>query len=352
MYRSDGRCRRVAQVLHKRKTSETGKKLRWCLILPITAVPVVLIGLYYILLDRKASLDWITETITNPIRRALGTVFSVFPFSFAEVLIAAFCLWILYYVIRTFYLLISGKNRLKTLGKRLFAFVLVFAYVLTGYLWLWGANYFASGFADRSGLGTEGVTTERLAAVTSTFAERANALSGQVGRDEDGHFEEDLDIIIDESDTLYDNITAEFPFLAGKTVRPKKMVASQLMSILGFTGFYFPFTGETNININAPACLIPATIAHEIAHQRGITSEEEANFTGIAACLSSGNTVYEYSGYLSGLIYLMNALYKADPDAQRKFQPSVGGCHHRHYGQQRLLGRTGFPDRRRGVGRL
>ena len=62
-----------------------------------------------------------------------------------------------------------------------------------------------------------------------------------------------------------------------------------------------------------PACLIPATIAHEMAHQRGVNSEEEANFSSIAACTTSNITVYEYSGYLMGLIYLTDALNKADP---------------------------------------
>ena len=308
----------MPQVLRKKRANQSGNKLRWRLILPIAAPPVLLIGLYYILRDHKAALDWVTETITNPLRRALGTAFSVFPFSVAEVLIAVFCLWALYHVVRTFCLLFRRKNRLRTLGNRLFAFVLVIAYVLTGYFWLWGINYLGSGFSDRSGLGTDGVTTAELAAVTTSFAEMASIRSVQVARDEGGHFQEDLSAVMDASASLYDTISDEFPFLAGTTSHPKKMAASQLMSILGFTGFYFPFTGETNINISAPACLIPATVAHEIAHQRGIASEEEANFTGIAACISSGNAVYEYSGYLSGLIYLMNALYRADPDAQRE----------------------------------
>jgi hypothetical protein len=94
---------------------------------------------------------------------------------------------------------------------------------------------------------------------------------------------------------------------------------------MGFTGVYFPFTGESSINIDAPACLIPFTISHELAHQRGIYSEQEANFIGIAACLTSGNTVYAYSGYLSGSIYLLNALYKADKDLWTQLRSLITG---------------------------
>ena len=85
---------------------------------------------------------------------------------------------------------------------------------------------------------------------------------------------------------------------------------SWLMSRTGYAGIYFALTGEANINRNMPA-FMPATIAHELAHQRGVFAEDETNFVAIIACITSGNTVYEYSGYLLGLIYLLNAIFDA-----------------------------------------
>lgn len=67
------------------------------------------------------------------------------------------------------------------------------------------------------------------------------------------------------------------------------------------------------MNDDSPACLLPATIAHEMAHQRGIASEDECNFLAVLTCATSGNAVYEYSGYLMGFVHLSNALYRADP---------------------------------------
>ena len=66
-------------------------------------------------------------------------------------------------------------------------------------------------------------------------------------------------------------------------------------------------------SVDSPACLLPANIAHELAHQRGIASEQECNFLAIAAATSSEDPVYQYSGYLMGYIHLSNALYRADP---------------------------------------
>ena len=66
------------------------------------------------------------------------------------------------------------------------------------------------------------------------------------------------------------------------------------------------------MNVDSPACLLPANIAHELAHQRGIASEQECNFLAIAASTASDDVVYQYSGYLMGYIQLSNALYRAD----------------------------------------
>ena len=98
-------------------------------------------------------------------------------------------------------------------------------------------------------------------------------------------------------------------------MRVKPLFFSRLQSILGFTGVYFPFTGEANVNIDAPACMLPATVAHEMAHQRMVASEQEANFVGIAAAVTSGDPVFQYSGYLFGLVQLCNALAPVDRDA-------------------------------------
>jgi len=56
---------------------------------------------------------------------------------------------------------------------------------------------------------------------------------------------------------------------------------------------------------------MPMTVAHEHAPQLGIYAEDEANFVGIMASVKSGNITFEYAGYMSGLNYLLNALFSA-----------------------------------------
>ena len=94
-----------------------------------------------------------------------------------------------------------------------------------------------------------------------------------------------------------------------------------------FTGFFFPFTGEANINVDSPSCMTASTIAHEIAHQRGVAEEDEANFVAVLASLADGNSVYCYSSCLMAYTYLSNALYTADYDSwlanYRTLKPEV-----------------------------
>ena len=93
------------------------------------------------------------------------------------------------------------------------------------------------------------------------------------------------------------------------------MMFSKILSAMGFTGYYAGFTGESVLNVDSPAAYLPCTIAHELAHQRGIASEQECNFIAILASTQSGNPVYAYSGYLTGYVHLSNALYRADREA-------------------------------------
>jgi hypothetical protein len=306
----------MAQELVRPVSVKIQKRL-W-LWISLAALPVVLLALFYILKNRTDVMDWTEAYVSAPLRDVASRVSSLAPFrtvSLTELLITILGVWALYFILRTIVNVITKPGKLYTLGKRLYILALVILYIWSGYSWLWGTGYHSTGFAEESGLVSDGTAVEELIRVANLFAEKANELSTQVTRDKEGHFAEDRQSYFAAAEGIYDNIVTEFPTLQGHSYPPKPMIYSKLMSSLGFTGVYMALTGETNINIDAPASLIPATIAHEMAHQHGINAEEEANFVGIAASITSGNTVYEYSGYLAGLIYLMNALYKADPEA-------------------------------------
>ncbi|MDZ4860100.1 MAG: DUF3810 domain-containing protein [Candidatus Hydrogenedentes bacterium] len=97
----------------------------------------------------------------------------------------------------------------------------------------------------------------------------------------------------------------------------KAVAASRVMSNLGIAGFYSPWTGEANYNAESPPFQRPLTIAHEKAHQRCVTSEDEANFLGFLACILSDDPYVRYSGYLFAQRQLLSELMRVDAKAAR-----------------------------------
>ena len=279
-------------------------------------LPLVLLLLFEALKGNQSLMDRWVSGVMAPAEQFLGRVWSLLPwFSVAEVLTALFLVGSAVWLIRALVLLVRERAGGRFL-RRLLAFGSALLWLWAAVSWMWNAAYYASSFQERSGLKAEPCSVETLAQVTALFAQRAAELSTQVERDENGLFAESLDEVFDRGPAVYENLAQEFPFLELEpSVRVKPLFFSRLQSILGFTGVYFPFTGEANVNVDAPACMIPATVAHEMAHQRMVASEQEANFVGIAAAVTSGDPVFQYSGYLFGLVQLCNALAPVDRDA-------------------------------------
>ncbi len=290
------------------------------------APPVILIILFLIFSGIRPFANFVTNYFSRPVKNFLGTVFSVLPFSVMELEYIAAGVFVIWHVIRTVVLTVKADKHLAVLLRGALTLLLTLLYIFCFFLWCFAIDYRSDSFTEKSGIETAPIPKEDLRAVTEYFLKNAALHAGDVSRDAEGHWAEDMDGYISSSKGLYTGLNQEFPFLSASSRIPKKMyLFSRLSSHMGFTGVYFPFSGESNINIDAPGCLIPCTIAHELAHQQGIYSETEANFVGVAASISSGDPVYVYSGYLSGAIYLSNALYETDPDAWRELSALITG---------------------------
>jgi hypothetical protein len=110
----------------------------------------------------------------------------------------------------------------------------------------------------------------------------------------------------------YDQYTDQSDFLDDYPSRVKPIMLSEPMSYTHITGVYTFFTGEANLNVNFPDYTLPYTAAHELAHQRGIARENEANFIAFLVTDASDDPYIRYSGYLNLWEYVMNALYPLD----------------------------------------
>jgi hypothetical protein len=202
-----------------------------------------------------------------------GRILRELPLFRAEAMVAAaillLCLWIVLFIRAAF----RAKRKSAALLQRVLGLLCAALTIYTLFCCLWGANYYADGFQDRSGLHAQPSSVEQLYRTTLYFAAQTAVYSGEVPRDETGCFSEGIDTLFRQSADLYPAVEREYPFLTSRALPPKPVFFSRLMSRFSFTGFYFPFTGRPISTLDAPRSNMPATIAHELAHQRGIAAE-------------------------------------------------------------------------------
>ena len=143
------------------------------------------------------------------------------PFSVAELLyVLAAVTAVVLLVLMVRYLIKSRQKGRAAYRCALFVLDL-FLTVYAAFSLLWGANYYADDFCDRSGLSPEPVTYDDLVCVTQYFADHLAEASTHIMRDENGLFTADRQEILDYADTVYDCLYDEFPFLDMPDQKPK-----------------------------------------------------------------------------------------------------------------------------------
>lgn len=273
--------------------------------------------LFVLLQGDRAAMNWLAQRVTGPYKRWMGGLLAGVDISMAEILCltaAALFIWWLAWLVRS--MAAHRGHRWATAVRYLLVLLCAVVTVYDGFCLLWGVNYYTDSFQERSGIyavATSSDRLEQLEQLTERFAWELSACAGEVPRDENGLFAADRQEILQQATEEYQRLFEKFPFLTASQQTPKAFVCSAGLSGLGYTGFFFPFTGETNLNVDSPACFLPATALHELSHQLGIASEQECNFLAIVGASESSEPVYRYSGLLMGYIHLSNALYRAAP---------------------------------------
>ena len=287
------------------------------IIYKIVYILITLIAINILIYFASKNSEWVeinySQNIYLKISGFLSNVFGVLPFSFTEFLIIAIALSI----IATLYVLIRNFSVTNFL-KYLLNFLSIISTAMLLFWCLWGINNFRMPIEDFLPFEKSKFTVNELEKACEILLEKTIILREQMDEDIDGVTTSNQNYreIFNNSGEEYNNISETYDIIpsSGK-IRPKPMIFSKIMSMLNYTGMYNPFTAETNINIDEPIFNMPFTVCHEIAHLKGFPRENEANFISFLTCINSDDKFFQYSGYLSGLIYCSNALYREDPEA-------------------------------------
>ena len=218
-------------------------------------------------------------------------------------------------VLATLVLVIVTKRNVVTWAGWVLAGV-SFLYMLQTVVY--GLNYYAGPLADDIRLEVAQYTLEELVEATEYYRDKANVLSYQVDRDDEGNVKfADFDTLAERAGEGFRTLTYEYsyPIFAGSTLPVKELGWSDMYTSMGITGFTAGLTGEAAVNPQIPDVSLPFTICHEMAHRMCIAPERDANFAGFLACSVHSDVEFEYSAYFMAYRYCYNALASVNTQA-------------------------------------
>lgn len=267
--------------------------------------------------------DFFSDTVCAFFRLLLAKLTGWIPFSMGELTIIllpfalVFMLGLSVWMIGHF----SAKLYCRTLAGMLSVlFTLYTLFVLT-----LAPGYQGSTLDQKMGLSRQPVSVEELYETASILRDSAQAeLEAVTFRH--GTFSVmpySLDEMNEKLNDAYETVSQKYGFIQNFRSEIKYVMLSEPMSYTHITGVYSFYTGEANLNINFPDYSLPYTAAHELAHQRGIAREDEANFVAFLVCMESEDPYIRYSGYINVLEYVMGSLSSADPAQYSAFYATL-----------------------------
>lgn len=281
------------------------------------AAALILLGLNWprLLTGKSAliELDY-SESIYQTIRRGISSITSLVPFSIAEFLLYFLVIGIFILLSIRLIQLILRKIRFRRFLGTIVSILLAGGIVLNLFYATWGFNYFREPLATRMGLNITSRSVDELEAFVVKTAQEAKALRETLHEDSRGVFtpEESKGALFSKLPQAYAALSAKQAVFPSDPTRAKQIFWSTGLSWQGISGIYIGLTAEPNVNADQPPLLVFQAAAHEMAHQTGIASENEAELVGYLACVNSSDPNIRYSGLAYALIVAGNALYDAD----------------------------------------
>lgn len=255
--------------------------------------------------------DFFNIYIAGTARFLLAKLTGFLPVSLAELLICLVPLLLIFIVVFSIY---HARKEHYTLLTRFFcgAFAIVSLFYSL-FVFTLGTGYHGSALETKLNLDRKELTTKQLEEVASWLAEELNKCLPQVQfmNDSSSVMPYDFDELNEKLNIAYKQISEKYDFIMGFSSRVKPVMNSDMMSKAGLLGMYTYYTGESNVNVDYNDYNLVFTCAHEMAHQRGLSKEDEANFVAFLVCLESDDPYINYCGYLNMFEYMLNPLYKA-----------------------------------------
>lgn len=290
---------------------------------------VILLSLFFISavffalsLASSGLANFLVATVGRVIRQTLGTLTGILPFSLFEIvllLLPVIIALVIFFGIRA---LKRGEG-----GRYIVSLLAVASLFGTTFIYTLGLPYKTTRISERMSLDTsDEYVTENLREVAFFVRDELNKYAEKVSPAEGGtEMPYGMREMSGRISKGYRALSEKYSYIEGYKSYAKPVLFSGVMSDAGLTGIYTYPTGEANVNVEYPDYYIPFTAAHEMAHARGITREDEASFVAFLASVESGDDYIIYSAYLNIYEYLASALYDIDKKAHKELVSGLSG---------------------------
>lgn len=282
----------------KAKKKYSGNHFLWWIVLPVLAL-ITFVFTEWLAKNANWAETIYGQTVYPRIGTFLSGFSSIFPFSIDDV----FYLGLIFLLFILIALLILRKISWKKAGKIVLN-TLALTYIL--FYFLWGFNYYRPDLNTRLKIESQIANTEDFLNVFEKIITQTN----QSFTAFEGFGKNEIDSLIEAS---YKNLTSilKLSYPAGK--RPGKNITfSRFFAKAGISGYFGPFFSEVHLNSNILPIEYPFVLAHEKAHQFGITGESEANFYAWLVCTESDSQKLKYSANLMILRYFIFQAYRLE----------------------------------------
>lgn len=294
----------------------------WCII--VLALCAVCAVIYLVTLISVPFADFFNTHIASFFRFILATITNILPFSLAELTIILSPV-ILVLVARYF-----AKKRCKTFKQTAVSLICILSIAslfFSCFVLTFSSGYRGYTLDQKLGIKREKLSAEELYDSTLYIVNEINKITDSISFGEDGFSEMPYDLgeMNDKLMDAYEAFSQKHDFINHFESRLKPVALSEAMSYAHITGVYTFFTGESNLNVNFPDYTVPFTAAHELAHQRGVAREDEANMVAFLVLLESDDEYIRYCAYVNMYEYLISALSKADKDMAKSVRSELDG---------------------------
>ena len=274
-------------------------------------------GILYVIFTQNAAFsDWFNLHVSAWGRQFLSFFTTHLPFSIAEALLLLIPVFLVLLIgIGVKHFCDSNRSALVYVG------ILLSVLCVVGILFVWNfaAGYYGTTLDQKLGLERKKSSADDLYQTAELLSDELTALSDEIVFLPDGsslmpysYQEMNQKLLV-----AFEHYCEKQDFIHHFSSQVKPIMLSEPMSYTHITGVYTFFTGEANVNVNFPDYTIPFTAAHELAHQRGIAREDEANFIAFLVCMESDDPYIRYSACLNVYEYVLAALRSANRELYR-----------------------------------